>query len=306
MNNKRLCNLVPTVLFCIAMALSATAQVIPAQDNPWTTNGATQIDFSNFGSVNLTQVFGSAPTNSVVTFAGVPLNSQLGTADTLVRSEQVDVTSGANNSTTITIEALSLASKPDLTLQDGRVYHITTKLAYPGTGSANFTRVNSDGGTYDSSFTVTPILTFTNVGSPTDVHTIDCSQPANNCSFAMGGSGNPWTLSQQGGFDPSTMNIPVVPSGVQVGGYTTVGRPQFGAIYPGIAGTTSTGFTSPVQQEIESAGNSWHKVNPPQPQAGSCGVPGPTATVAPAGTTGSNTQQPVTVGTTPTLQKCYL
>lgn len=255
-----------TILSLAALtALSASAQIIPAQDNPWTTNNATQIDFSNFGSVNLTIFFGSSPTNSVVTFVGTPLNSQLGTADTLVRSEQVDVTTGAN-STTITVEALSLASSPNLTLADGRVYHITTSLAYPGTGTGTFTRLNSDGGTYDSSFTVTPIFKFTNVNNANDVQTIDCSQSANSCSFAMSGSGNPWTLSQQGGFDPSTMNIPVVPSGVVVGSYTTVGRPQFNAIYPGIAGSKATGYTSPIQQEMETAGNTWHKVAPPQPR----------------------------------------
>lgn len=262
MNTHKL-RLVVAIVFLAAMtAISVNAQTIPAQDNTWVTGSGTQIDFSSFGNVNLTTLLGSAPTNSVVTFAGVPLSSQIGSADTIVQSGQVDVTSGTNNAT-LTLEAINMASNPDLVTQDGRQFHITMSLAYAGTGSASFTRVNSDGGTYNSSFTVTPVLVFTNVANSNDKHTVDCSQQANSCSFAMSGGGN-WTLSSTSGFDPLSLGIPTVPSGVQVGGYTTVGRPRYGAIYPGVGGTKSSGYSSGLQNEIENAGKAGHGAKPPQ------------------------------------------
>jgi hypothetical protein len=285
MNRTKLVRGALAALFLAAITvISANAQVIPAQDNTWTTGNGAQMDLSHFGNVNLTTLLGSAPTNSVVTFNGVPLSSQIGQADTLVRTEQIDVTSGTN-STNLTLEALSMASNPDLGLQDGRVYHITLGLAFAGSGTASFTRVNSDGGTYDSSFTVTPILTFTNVGTPHDVHTVDCSQQANACSFVMGGTGGDWTLSQTGGFDPATLGIPIVPAGVQLGGYTTVGRPRNNAIYPGVAGSRSGGFHPSPNNEIENAGQQWHRPNPPTDCATK--APAPSAPVHSAATSGT-------------------
>lgn len=199
----------------------------------------------------------------------MPLSSSIGKADTVVRRESVDVTSGTNN-TTVTLKALSLASSPDLSLQDGRVYHITTVLADDGSGTMGLTRANSDGGTFTSSFTVTPILTFTNVNKPSDIVTIDCSVQSNNCSFSINGSGE-WLLSSSSGFDPLSLGIPTVPSGVQVGGYTTVGRPRYGAIYPGTGGTRSGGYHSGINDEIEAAGNAGHLAKPPNDCAGGVG-----------------------------------
>jgi hypothetical protein len=279
MNVYRLLRLLPAALLVLATTvIPATAQVIPAQDHPWVTNGGAQIDFSAFGNVNLTNLLGSAPVNSIVTFDGTPLNSQLGAADTLVRTEQVDVTSGTS-STTVTIEALSMASNPDLAVRDGRVFHVTITLAYPGTGSASFTRATSDGGSYNSSFTVTPILTFTNTRNSSDAYKVDCSQVANACSFVIGGTGNSWTLSGSTGFDPAALGLPVVPAGVQIGSYVTVGRPRFGAIYPGIGGTKSGGYCVVPNPELENAGATWHKPRP-WVQTGSGGAAAPSGNSA--------------------------
>lgn len=259
--SKVLCLLLAAAL-APATAISIHAQTVVAQDNPWVTGSGTQIDFSSFGNVNLTTLLGSAPTNSVVTFQGTPLSSQLGSADTIVQSGQVDVTSGTN-SATLTLEALSLASNPNLTTEDGRTFQVTVGLVYAGSGSASFTRVNSDGGTYTSSFTVTPLITFTNVNNSSQVYTVDCSQQANSCSFAMSGSGN-WTLSSTSGFNPASLGIPTVPAGVQVGSYTTIGRTQYGAIYAGVTGTKATGYNTSLQNEIEAAGRAGHGAKPPQ------------------------------------------
>jgi hypothetical protein len=260
MNSYRFLPMIAGVL--VLAGISAHAQTMPAQDNTWVTGNGAQIDFSNFGNVNLTQVLGSAPTNSVVTFSGVPLSSQLGSADTIVTSSQVDVTSGTNRAT-LTLQALSMASNPNLTVQDGRVFHVTVSLAHSGSGYADFTRTaGTDGGTYDSSFTVTPILTFTNVNNSSDVHTVDCSQSANTCSFSMTVSGGNLVLSSSTGFDPMSLGIPTVPSGVQVGGYTTIGRSRYNAIYPGVV-HGSSGYSVSPNNEVENAGSSWHKPNPP-------------------------------------------
>jgi len=262
MNRSKVVRLLLAAVLAPATAISIHAQTVVAQDNPWVTGSGTQIDFSSFGNVNLTSLLGSAPTNSVVTFQGTPLNSeQLGSADTIVQSGEVNVTSGTN-SATLTLEALSLTSSANLTTEDGRSFAVTVGLVYAGSGSASFTRVNSDGGTYSSSFTVTPLITFTNVNSSTQVYTVDCSQQANSCSFAMSGSGN-WTLSSTSGFNPQSLGIPVVPSGVTVGSYTTVGRAQYGAIYPGVGGTKSSGYSNTLQNEIENAGKAGHGAQPP-------------------------------------------
>lgn len=282
--------LIAAIAVAVIAAVPAGAQVIPAQDNPWTTGNNAQINFTNFGNVDLRTVLNGTPNSTTLTFSGVALNSQLGSADTLVRSEQVDVTSGTN-SANLTLEALSLSSSVGTT--DGRNYKVALTLAYAGTGSASFARANSDGGTYDSSFTVTPIITFTNTANSSDVRTVDCSLQTNNCSFVMSGSGN-WTLSQSGGFDPSTLGIQAVPSGVQVGSYTTVGRPQFGAIYPGIQGTASTGYSIAPQNEFENAGNSWHK---PAPPVVKCKAISPAGAATPSGAAGTQKGAATTIAT---------
>jgi hypothetical protein len=151
-----------------------------------------------------------------------------------------------------------------MTLQDGRVYHVTATLSdQTGAGQINFTTTTSEGGTYSSSFTVTPILTFTNVNNANDVHTIDCSSSA--CSFPINGSGN-WVQTSTTGFDPQSQGIPVVPSGVQVGGYSTVGRPRSGGIQVGCGGTKSTGYGCGQNNELHgegSAGQAIHGTKPP-------------------------------------------
>src|SRR5262249_154844 len=164
--------LLATILLAAMTAVSTNAQSIPAEDDTWVTGNGTQVDFSNFGNVNIGQLFGSLPVNSVVSFGGVPLNSSsLGQADTLVSRGASTIST--NFSATLSLKGLSLASSPDMQLQDGRIYHVTATLAnQSGTGSINFTTTTSEGGTYSSSFTVTPILTFTNVNNPNDTHSV--------------------------------------------------------------------------------------------------------------------------------------
>src|SRR5262245_17461922 len=190
---------VATLLFTAVAVVSAQAQNLGAEDDTWVTGSGTQVDFANFGTVNITQLLGSQPVNSVVSFTGVPLSSSLGQADTLVA--RGSTTAGDVFSATLSLKGLSLGSSPDMVLQDGRVYHVAVTLAnQDGTGQINFTTTTTKGGTYSSSFTVTPIFTFTNVNDPSEVaHTINCGDAS--CSFPINGSGN-WVRTSTTGFDP--------------------------------------------------------------------------------------------------------
>ncbi|HKD14072.1 MAG TPA: hypothetical protein VKE71_05945 [Candidatus Angelobacter sp.] len=253
-----------TLLFAALTVVSANAQALPAEDDTWVTGSGTQVDFNNFGQVNLTLLLGSQPTNSVVSFIGNPLSSSLGQADTLV--SRGSTTISGTFSATLSIKGLSLASSPDLTLQDGRVYHVTATLATQSdTGTMNFTTTTSEGGTFSSSFTVTPILTFTNVKNSSDVKSINCSDSSAACSFPMNGSGN-WVQTSSTGFDPQSMGIPTVPSGVQIGNYSTVGRPRYGGIQVGCGGTKASGYGCGQNNELHGAnsiGQAIHGTKPP-------------------------------------------
>jgi hypothetical protein len=276
-----------TLLFAAVTAVSANAQTIAAEDDTWITGNGTQVDFSNFGNVNITQLLGSQPVNSVVSFIGVPLNSSLGLADTLVARGSATIAD--RFSATLSIKGLGLGSSPDMTLQDGRVYHVAVSLATQSdTGTINFTTTTSEGGTFSSSFTVTPILTFTNVNPPNDAHRVDCSDPSAACSFPMGGAGN-WVQTSSTGFDPQSQGIPIVPSGVQIGGYTTVGRPRFGGIQVGCGGTKSTGYGCGQNNELHgegSIGQQIHGTKPPNDCATNP-QPAPSPTPVPIGSIGA-------------------
>lgn len=270
------------LLFVALAAVAVNAQTIPAEDDTWITGSGTQVDFSNFGNVNIGQMFGSLPVNSVVSFTGVPLNSSLGLADTLVYRGAATVNS--QFSAPLSIKGLNLVSSPNMTLQDGRVYQVSVTLATQNaSGQMNFTLTTSEGGTFSSSFTVTPILTFTNVNNSSDVHTINCATDSGvNCSFPIAGNGN-WVLTSSTGFDPQSQGIPIVPSGVQVGGYTTVGRPRFGGIQVGCGGTKSTGYGCGQNNELHgegSIGQALHGTKPPN----DCSAPPPPPPPAPSPT----------------------
>jgi len=230
------------MLLFVAFALSANAQTLGPQDDTWTTGNGTQVDFSNFGNLDLGKLLGSAPTSTVVTFNGVPLDSSIGQADTLVARGSVTVSD--QFSTTLSLKALSLVSSPDLVLQDGRVYHVAVSLAtQDGGGQMDFTLTSSEGGTYSSSFIVTPIFTLTNVNDPSEsAHSINClTDTQYSCSFPMHGGGN-WLLTSSDGFDPQSQGIPSVPAGVKLGNYTTVGRTRLNSVQVGCGGTKAAGY----------------------------------------------------------------
>jgi hypothetical protein len=275
------------LLFAAMTAALAPAQTIAAEDDTWTTGSGTQVDFSNFGNINLGQLLGSPPTSTVVNFAGTPLSSSLGQADTLVARGSVTVSDSF--SATLSLKGLSLGSSPDLTLQDGRVYHITVTLATQGGGGQmDFTRTSSDGGTFNSSFVVTPIFTLTNVNNSNDgPYNINClTDTTKSCSFTMHGSGD-WVLTSSTGFDPQNHGIPTVPSGVTVGSYTTVGRPRYGGMQVG-CNHTSCGQNDELHGIIGQAAG--HNVSPPNDCASSASPSSPSPSPSPSPTSGTTKQ----------------
>jgi hypothetical protein len=256
-----------TLLLLAMAAISANAQTLPAEDDTWITGSGTQVDFANFGNLNIGTLLGSIPTNTVVTFNGVPLSSSLGLADTLVSRGSATVST--NFSAPLSLKGLSMVSSPDLTLQDGRVYHITVGLAtQSGAGQINYTTTTAEGGTYTSTFTVTPIFTLTNNGNPAEpAHIINCAtDPAFTCSFPINGSGN-WVLTSSTGFDPQSQGIPVVPPGIHIGGgYITVGHGRSGGMQVGCGGTRSAGYGCGQNNELHGAGSigqAIHGAKPP-------------------------------------------
>src|SRR5215813_4387667 len=171
-----------TLLFAAVAVVSANAQNL-GEDDTWVTGNGTQVDFANFGTVNITQLLGSPPVNSIVSFNGIPLSSLIGSADTLVHRGATTV--GSTFLASLALKGLRLSSSPDMTLQDGRVYHVAVDLATQGgTGQINFALTSSEGGTFSSTFQVTPIFTFTNVNDPGEAaHTINCAtDPGVLCS----------------------------------------------------------------------------------------------------------------------------
>jgi len=273
-----------TLLLVVVSAVSANAQTLPAEDDTWITGNGTQVDFANFGNLNVGQMLGSNPVNTVVSFNGVPLNSSLGLADTLVSRGSATVSS--NFSASLSLKGLNLVSSPNMTLQDGRVYQIAVSLAtQSGTGQINFATTTSEGGTYSSTFTVTPIFTITNVNNPNEpVHTINCAtDPGVTCSFPMTGSGN-WVLTSSTGFDPQSQGIPIVPSGVQVGGYTTIGRGRSGGVQVGCGGTKSTGYGCGQNNELHGAGSIGQAIHGTKPPNDCAQAPPPPPPPAPSPT----------------------
>ena len=272
--------LAATLLVTIT-AIPVGAQVsVPAQDDTWTTNINTQVDFSNFGSIDLTSLLGGTPTSTVVNFTGVPLSSAIGQADTLLSRGAIVNATGSKYSASLSLQALHLSSTADITLQNSRnTYHVDVQLAdQSGGGHLDFTQTSSDGGTYSSSFDVHPVLVFTNTFDTTQQPiTVNCTDTKYNCNFPMSGGGN-WLFTSQSGFDPSSQGIPTVPSGVQLGSYTTVGRARYGGIQVGCGGTRGTSYHCNSQDQQDELHGilgqaNGHDVQPPNDCASSSTSP---------------------------------
>jgi hypothetical protein len=224
----------------MAAAVLTAVVVAPAAaqgggNDGWTTpgGGQTSVDLSQYPDVLGSPVVGGP----IVTLKGKPLDSRLGTIDTLLERGDITWTDGTGRGS-LRIVALSLESERDIVLQDGRAYHLHVGLSdtSAGTGSITLTRSNPDGGTFSSSFPVLPKLTFTNVSDPGDALTVDCA--SGGCPpLNMSSSNSAWVTSQgpsPGNFDPAAAGVTPIQSGITLSnGYTTVGNTN-GSFYAGI------------------------------------------------------------------------
>jgi len=223
----------------LVAAAPLAAQTYPASNDGWTTPGGGQtiVDLSGFP---IASVLGSAPVSNTVSMKGKPLDSaNLGSIDTLLERGSTTL-SGGTGTGNLQLVALSLTSEANVQLQDGRAYRLdlVRSPTASAVGSITLSTTNSDGGTFSSGFDVLPKLTFTNVNSPFDVVNIDCAgggcttihfTSSNSGWVHPGGSGN---------FDPNAKGITPINSGITVQGYTTIGRPSSGALYPGYSPTS--------------------------------------------------------------------
>ncbi len=235
-------------LAVVPLAAPLHAETLPATNDGWTTPGGGQtiVDLSGFP---VASILGSAPVSNSVSMKGKPLDStHLGSIDTLLERGAVTLTSGTGTGT-LQVVALSLTSESNVTLADGRVYHLdlVRSPTLGAVGSITVTRTNSDGGTFSSGFDVLPKLTFTNVNPPYDVVNIDCA--GGGCTpLHMTSSNSGWVNPSTGGFDPNAKGVTPISSGISVQGYTTIGRPSSGATYPGYSPSGPTYPPSPVNE----------------------------------------------------------
>jgi hypothetical protein len=257
------------ILALLALAaVPAAAQTVTAAagDDGWvsTGGGSTQVDLSGYP---IASAFpgGSISGSSVVNLKGSPIDSaNLGSIDTIVSRTQDITLSGANasGSVSVTVRAVSLVSdNSTVTISGHGTYSVAVALSPNGTstGTMTLTLSSADGGTFDSSFTVVPKLTFTNVSKPSDVVTIDCGV-TNGCpSVSLSSSGSGWVRASgsPGGFDPGSAGVTPIGAGINVNGYKTVGNSNF---YPGFSAKSPF----PPAQGVHKADCATHVTAPPR------------------------------------------
>jgi hypothetical protein len=237
MKRSRLMPLGAMVLTILALAaIPAAAQTFAAGDDAFNTEagGSTTVDVSQFpGALN---ALGS-PINggNVINLQGVSLSSSMGpSVDSIVARGAISSGSGS-----LTLAALNMVSSSNLVLNDGRQYSLAVCLSdtKPSNGTITLTdNGTGDGGTFSSSFNVTPKLVFTNVNNHNDVIRIDCGVANCNLKIASSGTG----YAQTGGphqFDPAAEGINSLPTGNQTvancDGTHTVNISAPGGFYPG-------------------------------------------------------------------------
>ena len=204
--------------------VSAQPVVITAGSDVWRTT-AVEGTFYDFIHTPIPADFfgpGSDPFDGVVAFQGLPLETNpagaLGLGDTVVErsSDTLPLDIGQSDVVPVEIVALSLVSvQPIEVTQLGGGgastfwdVHVCLSSAGQTPGSMTITRDSSDGGTFDSSFSVTAKFLFLEVGG-TGMAEMDCG--VGLCSpLQLEGSGNAWALvGGPNGFARATLGITV-------------------------------------------------------------------------------------------------
>jgi hypothetical protein len=225
---------------------AAKTVTITAGDDGFTTvgEGKTVVDLADYP---VTKVFGAKFTgSSKVSFKGKPLSADLGAIDTIVRRPKDIVLRGGKGSGSLEIAALSLDSEKPVSI-GGKNYQVHVGLSDTakegstgGQGRISLTAKGGDGGIFSASLPVRPKLVFVPEGGGQPV-TIDCA--AVPCGkggkgIVLADKGTPWAMTGgPGNFDPASLALTAIKSGVRVGGegfasYTTIGTSNF---YPAIS-----------------------------------------------------------------------
>ncbi|HXO20238.1 MAG TPA: hypothetical protein VOA87_10000 [Thermoanaerobaculia bacterium] len=250
-------------------ALPAAAQVtLGAGDDGWVTTGGgqTSVDLTYFP---IKAFFGSDPTNPVVNLKGQPLSSSLGSIDTIVNRPNATTIPGLNQPTTTVVQVKALSLVSEASVQIGaKSYNLNVFNSHLGsaTGTMTLTQTNGDGGTYNSSFDVTPRLKFTNVSNPSDIVVIDCGAVSPHCNDALITSNAAWVRTGgAGNFQPSSQGATPLNPGIAVDGdgdgtndYTTVGQSNFYAGYSSV--TPFPPVSSPHNHQAQQR---FHQTLPP-------------------------------------------
>lgn len=237
----------------LATAPAAAQPVsIPAGDDGWVTQGggATMVDLSQYPIADVFPDCGSGPQ---VNLAGSPLDQgSLGSIDTIVsRPNAATINAlGTPVPVSVTIVALSMVSESNFMIGSCGPFslHVWNSGLGSAPGTMNVTLDTQDGGTFDSTFNVTPKLVFTDTGSGA-VTTIDCGAlPSGSCAggFSLSTSGAEWVRASgaSGGFSAQAAGLTVIKAGLGVDGsgsgqttYTTLGNRKSN-FYPGVTHTS--------------------------------------------------------------------
>lgn len=244
-NSRRIAALAILLAAAGMMPLAAQPFTIPAGDDGWVTGGSggTKVDLSVFPLSGIFPRSCGSFTGPVVNLTSLPLDStNLGSIDTIIhRTEDITLPSlGSRVGGKVQLVAISMKSESNVTL-GSCTYNLKVFNSTFGSGASDSDKIyvtldTADGGTFDSSFNVTPRLVFTPVSAPPGTVTIDCgAPPGGSCGTGLTlsttsaewarESGNP------GGFSASSAGVTQIGANINVSGdgsgtttYTTAGN----------------------------------------------------------------------------------
>lgn len=267
--------LLMAVALLVAVPVVAQNHTIVAGDDGWVTPGG-GLTYLNLTGWNLSSVFPGgtvASGTAVVNLKGKPIKpGSLGSVDTIVRHTGTHTFSYFGQVRTIPVQiiGLSMVSDNDVVVINGygtfslEVYNST---AAAGTGSMNVTQVNGDGGTFNSSFAVYPVVVFVNTSTGAKTR-LDCGAVAGCGAVRLNSTGTGWVhTGGPGNFNPQAAGVTPLPAGVAfdangdgTNDTTTIGRTN--TFIPGFAASSGFPVASGIHDHADYS--SRHVTKPPQ------------------------------------------
>lgn len=236
---KRKAWLAIATLLLLFLTGPLTAQTLRAGDDALTTPGGGQTTF-DLRTLPIEQIFGAPLVgDGIITLRGMPFDAtRLPGVDTVIR-RPADVTIGTAGTATgpIRLLAINMATEQPVDDISNGFFWVRLTLSDFGQplGSATFTRVNGDGGTFSATLPVVPKLTFINANDGSVV-VVDCGTW--NCGpFALKVQNAGWVRTGgPGGFNPQSRNATLLASGTVItGSVTSIGSSNF---FPGLSATS--------------------------------------------------------------------